>query len=358
MDKTKEIDIIALAIKVLKQPKPLISFATTFAVIGIIVAVSTPKVFTASVVLAPEMSSGGLGLTESLADMASNFGIDVSSGGKGMDAIYPEIYPEVINSTDFVLNLFNCPIRTKDNNKPRTYYEHITKEAKFPFWQYPKIWISNLFKPKDSITLGVDGKPDPFVISRDNSMICESITKGILCLVDKKTSIITVSISDQDPLTAAIMIDTIQSRLQNYIIQYRTKKAKNDYQYYKNLYLSARAKYQRSQQIYASYCDSNQEITLESFKAKRDELENDMQIDFSTMTQLHSQLLAAEAKIQERTPSFTILSSPKMPYKASSTPRAIIVFLYTIFGVIFDVVWVCVLKDFLRNKNIIVKKDK
>ena len=99
--RNKEIDIIALAEKVIKNWKQLLLCISIGAVIGVIVALNTPKTYKAEVMLAPELNSGGIGLNDNIADMASNFGIDLGSKSN-MDAIYPELYPDVFASTDFV----------------------------------------------------------------------------------------------------------------------------------------------------------------------------------------------------------------------------------------------------------------
>lgn len=351
MKKENEIDLMAFAKKVLSKPKTLCLYILVFAALGVVIALNTPKQYTASVVLAPEMSGGGLGLSEGLADMASNFGIDLSSGGKGMDAIYPDIYPDVFDSPDFLYALFNVPVCTSKDSTVRTYRTHLTRDLKIPFWEKPKVWLMKKMKPKDKVAGGKGGKKNKLLMSREDSELCEGMAKSITCLVDKKTNVITISITDQDALVAAIMADTLQHRLQNYIIQYRTKKARTDYDYYKKLYEEAKQKYKRTQAVYASYCDANMDVMLESFKAKRDELENNMQLAFNTMSQLNTQLQAAEAKIQERTPAFTVLQEAKMPYKASSTSRALKVIMFIFLGCFCDAVWVGYLSGKLRKRK-------
>ena len=108
--KYSSIDLILLAKDILKQRKKLFICMGIAGVLGLIVAINTPKEYTSTAVLAPEMSSGGLGISSSLEDMASTFGFDLGSKGQ-MDAIYPEIYPDVFASTDFVRNLFDFPVR-------------------------------------------------------------------------------------------------------------------------------------------------------------------------------------------------------------------------------------------------------
>ena len=346
----KEINIIGKIRKVLDQRRQLAIFGAVGAVVGVVVALCTPKEYTSEVLLAPEMSAGGLGLSSSIEDMAKSFGVDIGSSNKGMDAIYPEIYPEILTSYDFIYTLFDVKVRLKNDNRTRTYFTHMTKEVKMPFWDYPKLWLAKALAGKEPGMGGV-GKADPFKMSKDDSEVCKAIAGNIGCLVDKKTNVILISVTDQDPLVAAIIADTLQNRLQAYITAYRTKKAHNDLEYYSGLYQDARAKYNKAQAVYASYCDTNQDVLLESFVAKRDELENEMQTAFNLMSQMQTQVQAARAKIQERTPAYTMIKSPKMPYKASSMSRSMIVLLFIFLALAADAVWVVFVKDFTKKKK-------
>lgn len=344
----KEIDMIGLIKKVLAQKKSMLMSVGIGLVCGVVIALSTPKRYTSNVLLVPELSSGGLGISANLADMASSFGLDIGNSGKGMDALYPEIYPEILSSKDFIYSLFNINVRLKTDNKPRTYFYYLTKEQKMPFWMYPKVWLGKLFEKKDESGVG-NGKADPFKISKIDDDVCKAILGNISCLVDKKTSVIQISVTEQDPLVAAIVADTLQQRLQNYITDYRTKKARTDYIYYTDLYKEAKKNYTKAQQVYASFCDANQDMLLETYIAKRDELENEMQVAFTLMNQLSTQVQAAKAKIQERTPAYTMIEKPKMSHRASSMPRSIMVILTVFVAVMMNSLWVLFLKDFFRK---------
>lgn len=348
--KSKEIDIIGIISNIIKERKVLYKFVIAFALIGVIVALSIPKTYTAQVVLAPEISTGGLGMSESLGDLASSFGFDL--GGKSsMDAIYPEIYPEIFASTEFIINLKDVKVRLKEDNKEKTYYDHIKQDSKMPFWDYPMAWLANMLKKKESGTTA-NTASDPFKLSKDIDGLCNYIRGAISCQVDKKTSIITINVTDQDPLVAAILADTLQNRLQEYITNYRTKKARIDYEYYNKLYNESKAEYIKAQKEYASFADANQSPILEYYKVKQDELENEMQLKYNVYTQISAQLQNAKAKIQERTPAFTILENAIMPYKASSTPRSLIVIFFIFLGCVADVLWIYYIRDFLKKKNI------
>ena len=352
MDKareTKEIDIIALFSRVLSNWKLLLKFAGTGAVVGVIIALSIPKTYKAEVSLAPELSSGGKGLSDNLADMAANFGIEI--GGKSsMDAIYPELYPDVFSSTDFIMKLFDVPVRLKDDDRPRSYLTHVTQDNKIPFWEYPKNLISELLEEKDPVG-GHASVKDRYKITRTEAEICRGIRGCILCSIDKKTSVINISVTDQDPLVATIMADTLQKRLQEYITSYRTNKACIDYEYYKKLAAVAKQDYEKARQRYASTSDANSNVALKSVELYLEDMENDMQLKFNTYSALNNQLQAAKAKVQERTPAFTIIQRPIMPFKASSTPRSVIVILFVIMGCILDAMWVLFGDKIIRMKK-------
>lgn len=349
MEKRKEIDIFVLVKKILKEWRVLSYFALIFAIIGVIVALNTPREYTAQTILAPEMSAGGsLGLSSNLADMASTFGINIDKKSS-VDAIYPELYPDIFASTDFILPLYDVKIRTKDNDSIRTYYYHITEEWKTPFWEEAKEWLIETLKKPESED--EKGNKDPYKISRTNAKICESISNSISCLVDKKTSEITISYTDQDPLTATIIVDTLQRRLQEYITNYRTQKARINYEYYKKLAVQMQVEFEQSRDKYVEFADANQEVQLQSYIQKTEEMENDMQIKYDSYKSVLNSMRQAKAKIQEATPAFTTIQSPIMPHKPSSRGKIMTVLIYIFIGLVLGVIWILFKKKMLVQNN-------
>jgi len=346
---THEIDVLAIIRKLLSEIKFLAVVVAVFAVIGVIVALNKQKSYTANVILAPEMSSGGLGLSETIGDMASTFGIDLGAKS-GMDAIYPEIYPDIFSSTDFILTLLDVPV-TMLNGEKKTYAAHLMKDDKTPFWSYPMKWVLSLIPKKKLNIQGAKKGRDVFSLSDEDYNNCNRIRGAISCMVDKKTSVITINVTDNDPKVAAIIADTLQNRLQKYIVDYRTKKSRNDFEYYKKLYEESKARYLKAQKTYAGYVDGNQDVVLQSIRSKQDDLENDMQLKFNMMNQMSTQMQAAKAKIQERTPAFTTIQSASIPHRASSTPRALIVLIWMFMGGLLGSLWVLYGRDWWQSRK-------
>ena len=352
-DKNHEIDIVAIVKKVLKDKWSLLVFFIIFAVLGVTVALMTPRTYSTDVVVAPELSSGSM--PEGLSDIASMVGVDLNNGNKSsVDAIYPQIYPDVISSNDFIVQLFNIPVTTEGAKNSKTYFDHITKDAKKGFWDYPKTWMGNIVKKitgkKDTTNLAdASTVIDPVHLNKVQSDIRDAIRSQVTCVVDKKTNVITITAKDFDRFVSAEVADTVQKRLRNYIIEYRTKKFKQDVAYAQSLVDTAEAKYVKTRNAYTAFAEANTDVTQESFVTKRDEMENNMQMRYTNYTQALQQLQVAQAKLREHTPVFTVIQEASVPFKPSGTPRSLIVLGYVLAGLFFDAIWVLLLKQkFMR----------
>jgi capsule polysaccharide export protein KpsE/RkpR len=175
------------------------------------------------------------------------------------------------------------------------------------------------------------------------------IDKKVVCDVDKKTMLITISVTDQNPVIAATMADTVKTRLQNFITDYRTSKARVDLEYNKKICEETKARYERARQLYAEFLDSNQDIILQTVRQKQTDLENDMQLHYNAFTQAAAQYLAAEAKVQEETPAFTTLQSATVPVKKTGPKRAQMCIIFVFLAFLGTSVYILYKEDDLKQ---------
>lgn len=324
-------------------------------VLAAIYALSLPNYYNCTVKLSPEMS-GSNSSKSGLLSLASSFGVNLgsASGGMGTEALFPTLYPDLMNSVDFKTSLFPVPVTIEgdkekgEQDRTMSYYDYMENEQKAPWWSAAmkgtKKWLASLFKDeKDEAT-----KVDPFRLTKEQTEIVKAIDENIVCDVDKKTMVITINVTDQNAVIAANMADTVKTRLQNFITDYRTSKARVDLEYNKKLYAETKARYDKARQKYAEFTDANQDIILQTVRQRQVELENEMQLQYNAYTQIAAQLMAAEAKVQEDTPAFTTLQSATVPVKKTGPKRAQMCLIFLFLAFLATTAWILYKEDDLK----------
>lgn len=343
--------LIMLANKLYVHRKALYKSAIIGAVVGVIFALGTLKTWTSTVVLAPEMQSDA-GIAGKMGSLASLAGI--SLGASTTDAIYPELYPQMIESTPFIVGLFDVQVTTLDSTVQTNLYDYIENVQKKSWSEYPVQWVQSGVRSIVSMFVTnpfkqSSDKIDPFYLSLDQEKVVNKVQKDMVsAFVNKSDQLITLSATSQDPLVSATLVDSVRERLQQEIIAYRTKKARHDMEYYQNLVEESRQEYKKLEQKYARYTDEHQNPFLTTIKAERDDLENQMQTAYNVYSQMVQQYEASKAKVQEATPSFTIIQPASISTKPSSTPKIVVALGWTFFFVFVTAFWILV-RDTLRS---------
>lgn len=120
---------------------------TYYKVLGItfvaacIITLSIPNYYKCTVTLSPEVSSSRS--SGGLASLASSFGVNLKGMGNSTEALFPTLYPDLMNSTEFKTGLFTIPVTIEGDEKEgepdrtMTYYEYLTTEQKSAFSRFP-----------------------------------------------------------------------------------------------------------------------------------------------------------------------------------------------------------------------------
>ena len=285
-------------------------------IIAIIIGFSLPKTYTCQILLAPE-TGGGSSSLGGLASLASSFGVNLGgSSSQGGDAIKPTIYPDLMKSVDFKTSLFPIKVNKKGEENAISYYNYLKYEWHEPWWKN----FFGLLSPE----LKEDTLVNAFELTSEQSRIASLAIRNIECKIDKKTDLITINVTAQDPYVAAQLADSVKNRLQDFLTAYRTKKARHDLDFALKLNKQAKKDYERIRQVYYEYMDANQDMSLLSANQRQNDLENEMQLQYNNFTATSAQVLTAKAKVQETIPSFTTIQSATVPLKPSGPRRLII----------------------------------
>lgn len=331
----QEIDVIALLKKTWDHRKFIFKVCGIAIIVGLIIAISIPKKFTTTVILAPELQSG-TSTKGGLSGLASMMGIDLSSAA-GSEALSPVIYPQLVKSTPFLVDLFNIPVTSKDGEIDTTYYEYLKEYQSKAWWTYiisgpldALGWFIDLFREQEE--LNPNAKPDPFRLSKEQDKIAEAITKNMSISVDTKNGTITLSVSAQDPLISATLTTEVMQKLQDHITAYRTNKATVDLKFYEEMCQEAQNTYYKSQKEYANFVDRHQNVVSVSFKTEQDRLYNEMQLNYNLYNQMAQQLQAAQIKVQENKPVYAIVQPASVPIKGKPSRALVLIAIVFLSG--------------------------
>lgn len=307
-------------IKLLRRKAKRILCITLLAgLTGYLLGWCIPKEYQSEASIIPESSDAeSMGGAGALANMA---GISLNSG---VDAIGPNLYPNVVASKTFLVDMLYTPVQTLDGSVQCDLKTYLTKHTDAPWWAKAKSTvfrgIKKIIKPKKA-----KGDPnkriDPERLSEDEEELVKRLQYTIGCQMNDASGVIYVSYHCQDPLVTKTVVDSVTHRLQKFITDYRTSKARVDLKHYQEMEQETKIAWEKSIQAYADYTDTHKGTNLlQVYGSQRDALENEMQQALDAYNKMKQQAQLAEAKVQEQTPAFTVLDVAGVPARPSS-PR-------------------------------------
>jgi len=324
----------------LKESRWLVlCFVLAFLVIGVIYAVSQSNVYTAQVTVMPEAQSSGARKLGGLGSLAGLAGISLDNLG-GEDAIRPELYPTVLQSIPFALNLLKQPVYSSELG------------AKLPLGQFTrqmrtKGWLgglTNLFSGSNEDT-SPPAMRDPknfsqaIEITKGQDELIKVVQQTVSAAYDKKTGVITVVAVEPDPVVAATVARLSLEYLTDYITNYRTEKARQQVTFLAGQVRESNSKYQASEYALSNYRDKNRNLFLNTAKIEEQRLQADYLLNQSVYNELSKQFAQAKIKVQEETPVFKVLEPATVPLRKSGPKRTIIVLGFAVLGGILGLVY-------------------
>lgn len=349
--KQNEIDIVELLRLLWNRRKLIIKNCVIGGVLSIIIAFSIPKEYTSSVVLAPEFTSSTK-VSDGFSSLASMAGIDISAISKSQDALYPELYPQIVSSTPFLCDLMSLELETKDGELRTNMYRYLNKHQKLPWWSYiivaPVAIVRRIAgqNQSDSV-ISVSGSE--ISLTRRQYLTLESLKKKITTDVDPGNFVVTINVTMQDPKISAYVASVVADKLKERITEYRTAKAKSDLQYVEQIFADVESKYKQAQNIYADYTNQHQRITNIKYQVEQERLKNEMDLAFNLYLQMAQQREMAIAKIQEETLVCVTIQPAVIPILASAPKKMMIGLLFVFLAFFGTCGWV-ILKNRILDK--------
>lgn len=342
-----EIDLMEYARKLWAARKLLLKVAGVAFLLALVIHASLPTKYTAKVMLASEGTKGG---ASSLSGMAAMLGFGNFNGGSDASALNFSMASDIVASTPFILELFDTPVQTIDGKMDTTIVAYLETESR-PWWNtvmaLPSLAIGGI---RSLFASTPDERKeeeviDPFRLTPAQMGKIGAVKSIIKAEIDKKTSMTTISVTLQDPLIAATMVDTVVVKLQKYITNYQVSKAQEDCEYWEQLYKERQNDYYTAQKNYAEYMDANKNVILQRVRSEEERLQNEMNLAYQVYSNVATQLQMARAKVQETKPSFTVFEPASVPLYPSGLSAKILILGLVFLAVMAASAWVLFGKD-------------
>lgn len=329
--------------KILTYKKLILKILVVFFIVGLVVAVLTPRKYTASIVISPQFSSekasGGL------AAAASMFGISLG-GTSNADPITPKMYPLLMSNAELLKDLIYTPFKFDNQDTLVTFKDYFVNEKynQVNWFGYvrkytiglPRIILNSLSERKHSSNVEISDCNIVFFTEEESKAV--ALLKSMIDVsVNEKDGYVTISGSASQPLFVSQLVKRVTDLIQSYVTKSKVERAKTNFDFVKERFDEAKKDYKRVQMEYAKFIDANVDLTSAVAKTKRAALEREYQFSSNLYNEVSNLLLHAEIKVKEDTPCFSIVKPILVPNSPSKPNRFMILFSFLVLGVVVSV---------------------
>tara|TARA_B100001059_G_scaffold123961_1_gene123930 strand:+ start:2195 stop:3286 length:1092 start_codon:yes stop_codon:yes gene_type:complete len=333
-----EIDLIELLKKVFKEKVLIFKCSIIAAIVGVTFALFQPNQYTSSTTFIPQLSSEVKTGGSSLSGLASLAGINLG-GIEGSSEFPPTLYPQVVESVPFRLDLLKSNVKV--NNTELTLREYFLKNNSFNLSGTVKKYtiglpylIIGLFKTDEK---SLSDLSLIYTLTQQDNELFNKLSNVFLLSINDKEGFINLSFTDKDKKVAAQVTQTAQTLLQEKIIEFKVKSSKELLDFTFNQYNEKKKAYEKLQDDRAVFVDNNINISSSLFQNKLSRIESELSIAQTVVQQLASQVEQAKLQVNKDTPVFTTIKPVTVPFEKSAPKRSVIVFTFIFLGFVFSV---------------------
>jgi uncharacterized protein involved in exopolysaccharide biosynthesis len=344
--KDDEIDLIALAHTIWDNRRTIYYSIGVAVVIGLLIAIFSPVKYTASATILPqaEDSKSNLGGLSGLASMA---GINIGSMLGNSTGIQPDLYPQVVNSYPFLNELIHQPFNFEDEEKPISIYDKQVKDSipdlcatlmKYTI-RLPWTIKDVLFGGDEKITIVVGGNlaVDVMNLTEADMFAIGAVSDVVSVEVDNETGLVFISVVMGEPLLTAQVTQKTVELLQKYVIEYKTKQARENFEFIEARYEEKKVEFEAVRAAFFEYRDRNRNIVEERTNIHYQELSDAYNLASQIYQGLAEQKEQSEIAVKKDTPVFSIIEPVKVPIEKSAPRRSLIMFVSVFLGGIIGI---------------------
>lgn len=341
----EEIDLIALAKTIWDSRRFIIKSLIIFALIGVVVALLSPKEYTASSTMVPQVSGGTskMGGISSLAAMAG-FNLNLENGGPELS---PLVYPQIVQSVPFQLELMNTKFSFEGIDSPVSlfdYYGNYSKPnvltlAKKYTIGLPFVIISAIKGKPDEPAQTINSSSPAISLTEEQEKIRKIIAEKLTLETNDKDGLVVLNAVFPEPKLSAQIAHKAQDMLQEYITEFKIKKAKAQLEFIEERYEEKKKEFEKAQANLAEFRDRNKNVTSAMARTQEERLQSDYQLAFNVYSELAKQLEQAQIQIKEDTPVFAVIKPVTVPLEDNNSGFMTLI-IWSFLGGVIAVAWI------------------
>lgn len=361
LDSTKadQISYVEL-IRLVLLKKKIIGYTLLFFVImGTLIITTSPVEYESSAITISEFKEEGIGNLGQIGSLAGLAGINLPSTNSS--SFSPTMYPDVISSRSFLLDLINEEFHFETKGKNMTLKDYYLEERPgnflvkgFRFLMSIPSRLLGLFSPDNQA--GKEGSEENDALpngvlrttSADEFAVSE-LRKRIT--IENNQQLFTLKVKSPEPLISARLNSMILDKLIQYVTEYLTEKHRNNLKFVEERTKEAEQEYIKSQLALANFRDSNQGIVTQRARTREEFLQSEYNIAFNLYSTLKQQQEQSFIQVKKETPVFTTIEPAVVPL-GKAEPRSSLIFAISLFLGLFvglGIVVALILLDFYKH---------
>ncbi len=303
--------------------------------IGLLVALTSTNEYTARTVLVPQVKSSAKAGLSSLASLA---GVDLGMAESA--ELSPLIYPQIVRSVPFNLELMHTPVHFSKVDTAVSVFEYYTnikktsavgQIAKYTIG-LPMLLKTWILPKKEALQLPSGLKNAPLSMTEEQLEIKKMFDEKISLAVEKKEGYLTLTCTMEEPLVAAELTEKAQQMLQKFITDFKIEKSKAELDFIQERYNVAKAEAEGYQYGMASNLDKYKDLTSNVPQVSNTRMQTKYSIANTVYVELAKQLEQAKIQVKKDTPVFTVVEPVSVPLEKSGRSKLVTLMMFIVLG--------------------------
>jgi capsule polysaccharide export protein KpsE/RkpR len=353
-----QIDIIALLKTLWIGKKLIVKTTILFFVIGCIVALLSPVVYTAQTTFIPQVSDDLMPSSKTgLGSLASLAGINLNSAEVSSDSyLSPLLYSKLAESEEFSLNIINEELINSNGDK-LTIKKYLLSNNSFfnsNLIGFIKKYTIGLFINNETKEINRDVFKGFNFLSEEEFDFVTAFKEKFTINLNEKEGFIKVIATDNSAFISTQLVKIITKKLQSKIIELRTNKIKERLEYSNEQYQLKQVEFDLLQNKLAEFKDSNKNISTARFMAELQKLESEYQLQQNILINLASEYNNNKIKLNKDTPIFSVIDEVSVPNERSKPKRILIALISLFLGAVLSIGYLLAkepLTEIIKNIN-------